>query len=244
MVGPEPGRTRVLVGAEWNDDGRYVVAYVSDQDGYTHQVETEMTADANQWRWRDDRNREITIRPTRESDSETARNHPFFPPHPLPVPVIGGIMAGTLGDTILYAATDSDGDVHTLILETGLGLYARYARTWQKVGDASAISHLNMIRVAETDVEVYDQADENQRQLPLAAFTPQTQVGGNSAGTIITEPAPETVTASAPIVAPIIASLDDADTAIQFAAENPSARWYVAKRLRALDYADPFPWET
>ena len=51
----------------------------------------------------------VTIRHVVESDSEEGGNHPFFPNHPLPVEVIGAIMAGTQGPTELYAVVDANG---------------------------------------------------------------------------------------------------------------------------------------
>ena len=181
----------------------------------------------------------VTLRHVVESDAEAAGNHPFFPNYPLPVDVIGAIMQGNQGPTDLYAVVDGNGSVNTLALVTNTGMYLRYGRAWQEA-NSRAVMGRSLVPIDDLEVEAYDQADEAGQQLTrdMVSVSPRS-------APVVRDMSPMTnpVTASAPIVAPIVSSLEDAETAIPFAQENPSARWYITKRLRALGYTDSFPWE-
>lgn len=218
----------------------WVVSF-SDQDAITIDIGTVQNEDANLVRFLDVANRPITIRPTVDADAEAADNHPFFPKHPLPVEIIGAIMNGIIGPTHVYAAVDDDGDVHTLLLFTDIASYARYSRAWQRVTSPEPLSGLRMMEIDEMDVEMYDQADENGRMLTASSFTPLDQIGA-PAPPVIAPPRSATVTASG-LRIPIIASADDIPAAVEYANEQPEARWFVERRARALGWTTPMPWE-
>jgi hypothetical protein len=240
MVGPHPGQLRIAESVTDDGDGLSFTVTFGPYAERQYNVTKLLSLQDNHVRFVDDYNGVITLRPVRESDTEQASNHPFFPDHALPVPVIGGIMSGTIGQTRLFAATDLDGDVHTLILESGLGLFARYGRAWT-AADATGLANLNVVQVADIDLETYDRNDENGWQTTLAMLTPDQSP--SNVTSIVVEP--REIVASAPITAPLIASLDDAQVAIDFAADetNAGSRWFVEKRLRALGHTEPFPWE-
>jgi hypothetical protein len=164
----------------------------------------------------------------------------------LPVEIIGAIMTNSTPEPTITAAVDDEGEVHTMVLETSLGLYARYARTWIRMLDISAIEPLEMVDVPSDDLEIYDQADDAGRSVNVSSLHPIMQ--GYQTAVDFTAPAPvEPVTAGAATFAGtvLISSAADLDDAIAFAATDAGAgsRWYVERRARALGHTDPLPWE-
>lgn len=241
VVQPDLGRVRIAKSA-WFDDGEWYVAF-NEQDAPSWTV-TETLLDApDEVRFVDGAGLITVIRPARESDAEIARNHPFFPGFPLPVPVIGAIMNNLSGPVSLYAAVDPDGDVATMVLFTDVGVFARYSRAWQRVRDTGVLGDMVLVEVGDNDLDMYDQADEYGRVLTRGALT-EVEPGAVSAPPIIAVgERTSTLTASAPVVAPIISSAEDLVAAIDFANDHPDARWYVQRRARALGHTDPLPWE-
>jgi hypothetical protein len=71
----------------------------------------------------------VVVRPTVPSDAERGRQFPTLP-FDLPVDLIGAIVTTTVepDSAVLTAATDNEGDVHTVLLETPLGIHARYGK--------------------------------------------------------------------------------------------------------------------
>lgn len=218
-------------------------AWVDSGDNRQWTVESVEALSANEFRFISAASGQpVTMRPTVPSDAVTAIN--FHQTYDLPVEIIGAIMASTIpADTAVSAAVDNEGDVHTLILETRLGLYARYSRTWHLLTDTTPIEGLNIVDVQPEDVDAYDEADTAGNMLSVSDL----HAGDTSAIEVVPEPEePEPVTAAAgPTNAVIIASLDDVARAIGFAATpaGESSRWYVARRARALGWPDPMPWE-
>lgn len=180
----------------------------------------------------------IIVRPTRPEDA--AISGQFTQPYDLPVEVIGAIMTSAIpSDTNLTAAIDDEGDVHTCLLETNLGLFARYGGQWIKITDTAAIEHLNVVDIADDDLNLYDEADINGQMVNITAMTPTER----EVTEVIQEPA-QPVTASVPTRAVVVASLDDVPGAIRYAEseEGRGSRWYVARRAKALGWTDPMPW--
>ena len=163
----------------------------------------------------------VTFRHVVQSDAEAAGNHPFFPNYPLPVETIGAIMAGTQGPPDLYAVVDGEGGVNTLALVTNTGLFLRYGRTWHDAS-SNVLLGRRLVKISDLDVEAYDQADETGSQLNegMIAAVPQAAPPVIETDTM-TEPV---ITASSPIVAPVISSADDLPTAIEFASDDGSRR--------------------
>ena len=67
------------------------------------------------------------FRPTRPDDAEPWTIQLYLR-IPLPVEIIGGILSTPSSTPSIAAAVDDNGDVHTIILETDTGLYARFSR--------------------------------------------------------------------------------------------------------------------
>jgi hypothetical protein len=164
---------------------------------------------------------------------------------PLPVEIIGAIMSDTTADPTISAAVADDGEVHTVILETGLGLYARYSRNWIRLADISAIDQLSIVAIPETDLEHYDQADEAGNTVNIRDLSPIVTTE-DSVDTSLppAEPA-EPVTAGGRNISLVITSAADLPTAIEYAATpaGEASRWYVARRARALGWKEALPWE-
>lgn len=205
----------------------------------------EVVADnSEEFRWRTENGLEFVARATVPADAANGGQFPSLPID-LPVEVIGAIVNGAIvpSDAYVSAATDADGDVHTMVLVTPLGLYARYSKQWIKLTDVSTISHLNVVDVAPDDVNAYDEADTNGEMVNITDLTPVEAAAVEFIEPETTPAAP--LTASVPTRAVIVASLDDAPAAIAFAQsdEGRGSRWYVGRRLKALGYDKPLPWE-
>ena len=180
------------------------------------------------------------LRATRPEDAADSGN--FGHPYDLPVEVIGAVVNGAIdqSDAILTAAYDNEGDVHTLILETPLGLYARYSKQWIKLTDVGVISHLAVVNIAPEDLDAYDEADINGNMVNLEDLNPETP----AVIEVIQEPPSSAVTAAGPVRAVVVASVDDLPDAIRYAqtVEGEGSRFYVERRAKALGYTDRLPW--
>ena len=134
--------------ARYDDDEKIV--YID--DGYqarTFFVGAVDILNENEMRWRSLANDEpMRIRPTVAGDA--ARwNYPGSLRIPLPTEIIGALMTNTIPPPTLAAAVDDQGDVHTMILETGMGLYARYSASWIRMTDISPIEQLDIVDVPD-----------------------------------------------------------------------------------------------
>lgn len=194
-----------------------------------------------EFRFRTEEDEPIILRATRPDDA--AADPRFSLRIDLPVDIIGAIMTNTTSQPSISAAVDDTGEVHTMVLETGVGLYARFSRSWIRMADISPIEQLDIIDVPPDDVEAYDQADDRGQTLNIRDLHPieQPAVSG-----ISVTPEPAAVTAGAQFGATVlISSAADLPDAIAQAAteEGAGTRWYVARRARALGYTEPMPWE-
>lgn len=142
----------------------------------------------------------------------------------------GGVLADSL-DALVAA----DNTVATLMLETGMGTFVRYAGDWQLLSDSTgALEDLAVHPVAPGAVAVWDAADSASTtisifDLPLVgddgeAINPEPQVDIETTAAI----------AASGISIPQIDRAEDLDLGIRYANAHPEARWYVTKRARAL----------
>jgi len=159
---------------------------------------------------------------------------------PLPVEIIGGIMSGTISNPSISAAVDSTGDVHTMILETDTGLYARYSRQWIFMKDISPIEQLDIVDVPPTDLEHYDMADDLGKTISIRDLAPYDRPAVGAVGPSRNEPATP-VTAAASMI--VIASAADLPDGIAWAETHPEARWYVTRKAQTLGWNGPMPWD-
>jgi hypothetical protein len=231
---PDQGRLFIVENARYDD----VESEVGVEDGYQVRwigVGEVESLDQNEMRFTNENGTRYVLRPTTPEDGAA---WDYGIRIPLPVEIIGAMMSNNIQNPTLAAAVDDEGDVHTIVLETGMGLYARYGRNWLRLGDISSLDQLEMIAVPSTDLEHYDMADEQGNMLSINDLNPIDQPVES-----VDLTAPEPVTAAAAPV--LIASADDLPAAIERAAtdEGADARWYVTRRARALGWTEPLPWE-
>lgn len=213
----------------------------------------------------------FTIRPTAPRDAEssislldTGLNYP------LPVDVISYLL-GPEGSKMpqLYALSDDDGFVVTLMLSSAPGIYLRYASIWQEMTNPDAIDGLNVNEVSGNAVDLFDEKDAQgvlvhvsdmptPDGVPAPSLTPDT-VPTTTTPTVtepdeneVQEPAnaePEPK-ADEPVVSsgavdglPTLASEDDIPAAIAAAIKNPEIQWWVERRLKMLGTEVDLPWD-
>jgi hypothetical protein len=162
-------------------------------------------------------------------------------PQPLMVVQAHVLRGGVLADS-LDAVVAADNTVATLMLETGLGTFVRYAGDWQRLGsDSGALEDMALVSVAPGALAVWDAADAAQET--ISVFDLPRDAGD---GTIINPEAGVDVETTAAIAAsgvqiPQIDQVEDLDLAVRYANTHPAARWYVTKRARALAASAAIP---
>lgn len=237
MERPLTGRVLIVNAAFWDPDTREA-AVEDGYGGHEYGVGTILALNDQEFRFRIDGTDELVVlRATRPDDAAswdrlTSRID-------LPTEIIGAIMTDSITEPTIAAATDDQGDVHTMILETGLGLYARYAASWIRMTDISPIEQLDIVDVPADDLTIYDEADQRGDTVNIRYLHPVEQP---SLSAVSTTPTP-VVTAAAVAQAPVVTSAADLPDAVTYATANPSSQWYVTRRARALGWTEPLPWE-
>jgi hypothetical protein len=237
-----PAQNILWIGEAARYDHDENIVYID--DGYqarTFFVGAVDVLNENEMRWRSLTNDEpMRIRPTVAADA--ARwNYPGSLGIPLPTEIIGAIMTNTVPPPTLSAAVDDEGTVHTMILETGMGLYARYSASWIRMTDISPIEQLDIIDVPADDLDIYDAADQRGDTVNIRFLHPVEQPH-ISAVDIASPAAAITVASAAPV---IISSAADLPDAVEHANTNVESRWYVERRWRSLGGPDTgitLPW--
>ena len=190
----------------------------------------------------------VTVRPTIEDDALSAMSMGGGPGVPLPLPVLEAIhrSEGIFNMPQMWAMTEDDGFVATLMLSTDVGLYVRASGLWHSIEDEDVVDGLNAIEVEGPALDMFDQFDRAGQLVNITAmpkvdphFVMPTPEGEAPVGEVEDE---ATVTASLTMAVPVIASLDDVPAAIEMAQANEDIRWFVERRARAFGYADDFPW--
>lgn len=149
----------------------------------------------------------------------------------------GGVLADSL-DALVAA----DNTVATLMLETGMGTFVRYAGDWQLLNDSSgSLDDLAVVAVAPGAVAVWDAADSASQtisifDLPLvaddgSAINPEPQVDVETMAAV----------AASGVSIPQISRVEDLDLGVRYANTHPEARWYVTKRAHALAASGRIP---
>jgi len=228
------------VAAFYDDTDRLLIV----EDGYEGRmiaVGTIIADSPQEFRFRSaDRDELIVVRPIRADDGIALPLR-----IPLPPEIIGGIMAGTTPQPTLSAAVDDQGDVHTMVLETATGLYARFSRNWLLMADIGPIEQLQIVAVDPEDLEHFDMADDKGNTISIRDLTPINEPSISATGPSRSNPPPAApVTAgAAPMVT--VASAADLPDAIAYAAtqDGAASRWYVTRRAKALGWTEPLPWD-
>lgn len=177
----------------------------------------------------------FTARPIRPGDAVLADVYGYD----LPEPVLQMIAMGTMTNQMtLQAVVDQDDNrVLTLLLATDAGLFARYDALWHPVADPEIFSGSYLVEVTEDAIQLYDGVDTIGGQLPASSLP----TGPNETDASIPLPSDiETaITASA---IPVIEDEESLLHAITAAAEDPTIRWYVERRAKALGSEVELPW--
>ena len=196
---------------------------------------------------------DLTVRPMSESD--VFHLTPMIN-YPAPVAVINGLLNGDKMPT-LGARVDDEGDVMTRMLSTDQGIYLRFSNAWQYLPpgqEPDPIDGYTVVSVADNAVDVYDSVDSRGMsssilKYPLAdgeVYTGAVRTDAQSAAD--TNDTVDAMTSAASVLSagqsayPVVASVDDIDAAIEEAMIDPSIRWYVEKRVRALGSNTEIPW--
>ncbi len=226
MERPASNRIFIMNAAHYDPDTK-TATVDDDYQGWLYDVATIISHNAQEFRFEQSDGELIILRPTRPDDAE--RWDRTVGHIPLPVEIIGAIMAQTIPPPTIAAAVDDQGDVHTIILETGVGLYARYSATWIRMSDISPIEQLNIVDLPPGDLDIYDAADQRGETVNIAFFHPLNQP---SLTAIEVTPTPPTVASAAPVAT--VASVADLPEAVEFANTNPDSRWYVERRWKTF----------
>lgn len=190
----------------------------------------------------------ITVRPTLESDAVNALTMSGFPSVPMPLAVISGLHAsnGVFTMPTLWAMSDDDGFVATMMLNTDQGLFVRAASAWHELADEDVVDGLGVTEVQDSALDLFDQFDRAGQLVHVSAMppaegsqdayqTPSTEVDESEQST-------EAMIAAATRGVPLLSSADDLPAAIEMAEDDPDLQWWVERRAKALGLEAKFPW--
>jgi hypothetical protein len=187
------------------------------------------------------------VRPTVESDAVQADTMAEFIRVPMPISVISYFLEsnGEFVMPTLYALSDDDGFVITMMLDSEAGLYIRMDSAWHLLTNDDVVDGLNVIQVTDAALDLFDQFDRAGQLVAVSVMEP---VGDGLRA--LNEPVAPAVAAamltSDPELVkdvPMFASADDLDTAIQAAQQNPELQWWVERRVKALGIEADLPWQ-
>lgn len=190
----------------------------------------------------------ITVRPTLESDAISAVSMSGMPSVPMPLAVLAAIHAsdGVFNMPTLWAMSDDDGFVATMMLNTDQGLYVRAAAAWHQLADEDVVDGLGVTEVEDSALDLFDQFDRA-GQLPHVSAMPAKDGSLSSYPTPAVETddaaaSTESLIAAATRGVPLLSSAEDLPAAIEMAEDDPDLQWWVERRAKALGLEASFPW--
>lgn len=187
----------------------------------------------------------VVVRPTLESDAIISTTMSGMPSVPMPLDVIGSIHAsnGVFTMPTLWAMTDDDGFVVTMMLNSDTGLYVRFASAWHRLVDDDVVDGLSVVEVDDSSLEMFDQFDRAGQLVHVSAMS---QGGMPIPDEVLQEPDPDApvavVSAAQLKEMPALASADDLPLAIAQAQADPELQWWVERRVKALGLSASLPW--
>ena len=152
------------------------------------------------------------------------------------------------------------------MLSSDQGLYLRFDGAWRYLppeSDPNPIDGMTVIDVVGNAVDVFDESDVRGNTPSIMKFlladgetytgvvrqdSEDGAVEQVILGEVDTNPSGQTLTSAASLISyhrvqyPVVASIDDLNNAIEIANNEPSIRWYVEKRIRALGADVHIPW--
>jgi hypothetical protein len=202
----------------------------------------------------------VVVRQSEPEDAMSVGLAPF----PLPIEAMRQILIGGGMSADLYAMTDPNGDVHTVLLFTDFARWVRYGGAWIALADLSLLDQYSAWRTNANGLTLYDAADQSGQMvhissMPTPELSPPSQtvislpeegrvpsttnpLGSTNPTEVGSTPALEPVPTTASGV-PLISGPDDIDAAIDAADEDPDMRWYVERRIAALGIERELPWQ-
>lgn len=183
----------------------------------------------------------VVVRPSVESDGVIASVAPGAPSIPMPVPVMRYYAALSEGFTVpkLYALSEDDGFVATMMLDSEPGIYIRYSGAWHQITDEDAVDGLSVHEVDAGGLDLFDQYDRQGLLVGVTAMPTKDPIFGGTSDSEDDEP----LVAAATRPVPRLNTLEDLPSAIAAAVENPDLQWWVERRAKALGASDvQFPW--
>jgi len=188
----------------------------------------------------------VTVRLTDESDAVDAVTMSGGLAIPLPMELLVALHSNE-GATVpnLYAMSEDDGFVATMMLNSDTGLYVRYSSQWHKITDDDVVDGLNVTEVDGAALEMFDQFDRAGQLVHVTAMYKDGQPVQNYE--VVPEgPAP---VGEGPVIAamttkpvPMLSSAEDLPAALEAAEANPDLRWWVERRILALGLESELPW--
>ncbi|HEX8321630.1 hypothetical protein [Longimicrobium sp.] len=162
-------------------------------------------------------------------------------PQPLSVVQAEVIRGGVLASQ-LDAVVAPDNTVATLMLETGLGTYVRYAGDWQLLSsDTGALEDMSLVAVGAAALDVWDAADAASHTISVFDLPVPSADGPDIDPTTDVDVETTAAIAASGVQIPQIVRTEDLDLGIRYANTHPAARWYVTKRARALSASARIP---
>lgn len=180
----------------------------------------------------------ITVRLTDESD--VLNSITVQASIPLPPDVISALMEPNFNMPTLYAMSEDDGFVATMMLSSDTGMYMRYSGEWHTL-NPDAIDGLNVTEVEGAALDMFDQFDRAGQLVNISAMPRATNEFPPNVG-LGTTTGPVAASSAVLMDVPEIITEDDARDAIEAAKDIPELQWFVARRIKVLGLNVEVPW--
>jgi hypothetical protein len=187
--------------------------------------------------WPNERN--VVIRSTVESDAVLAHN--IHSTMPLPLAVMSYLVGGMAPPPKLFALSDDDGFVVTMMLDSEAGLYLRFSGQWFPLVE-DAVDGLGLTEVDHDALDMFDQLDRAGKITHVGAM-PKSPTAELVSAAAVTPSITAALGREAVIDVPRLDSAEDLPSAIAFADQTPEFRWWVERRAKAMGLAAEFPWD-
>ncbi len=120
-----------------------------------------------------DRHLPVVVRPTREEDAVNAISLFGELGIPLPIPVIAAIhsMDRAIPRPTLWALSQNDGVVTTMMIRSEAGRYLRYSGRWHELADDGVVEGLNVTEVEGDSLATFDRFDRAGQFVEISGLT-------------------------------------------------------------------------
>lgn len=233
----------LLVSEAWLDDpeGQLTLSYGLGLEVRDQAVGETVLEEPGHWEFKTlGRGVGVVVRPVQETDAVASAQ--FHTSIPLPVDVIAASLKGFNVSNSLQALVGDDGFVRTILLVADVGLYTRYAGMWHPVTDESQIDGLNAVDVADSALDVYDPFDQAGELVNIGSLPTIDPIDRGVAEPDVSPTLPAVVAGLTTTEQVEIVTARDVPRAVEIATRLPQYRWYVERRVKALDVNIALPW--